>query len=100
MNIYVGNLSYSTTEDDLRSAFEQFGAVSASRVIMDKMTGRSRGFGFVEMPNQAEGAAAVAGMNGRDLQGRSLRVNEAQPQPERRSGGGGGGGRMGGGSRW
>lgn len=95
MNIYVGNLSYNATEADLRTAFEQYGAVSSTSVVMDKMTGRSRGFGFVEMPNNAEGQKAIEGLNNADLCGRPLKVNEARPKPEGgRGGGGGGGGRF------
>ncbi|MGI6458976.1 MAG: RNA recognition motif domain-containing protein [Candidatus Hydrogenedentales bacterium] len=84
MNIYVGNLSYSTTESDLRQAFEAYGTVSAARVIMDRIENRSRGFGFVEMPNNSEGQAAIQAMDGADLQGRTLKVNEAQPREDRR----------------
>ncbi|HOF42093.1 MAG TPA: RNA-binding protein [Candidatus Hydrogenedentes bacterium] len=84
MNIYVGNLSYSTTENDLRQAFEAYGTVSAARVIMDRVENRSRGFGFVEMPNNSEGQAAIQAMDGADLQGRTLKVNEAQPREDRR----------------
>ena len=98
MNIYVGNLSYNATEADLRSAFEQHGAMSTASVIMDKMTGRSRGFGFVEMPNNAEGQKAIEAMNNADLCGRPMRVNEARPKTEGGSGGGYGGG-FGGGDR-
>ena len=98
MNIYVGNLSYNATEADLRAAFEQYGAVSTASVIMDKMTGRSRGFGFVEMPNNAEGQKAIEAMNNADLCGRPMRVNEARPKTEGGSGGGYGGG-FGGGDR-
>ena len=83
MNIYVGNLSYSLTESELRNAFAQFGDVSSVKILVDRETGRSRGFGFVEMPNQAEGAAAVAHLNGKDLDGRALRVNEARPRERR-----------------
>ena len=83
MNIYVGNLSYSLTESELRNAFAQFGDVSSVKILTDRETGRSRGFGFVEMPNQAEGAAAVAYLNGKDLDGRALRVNEARPRERR-----------------
>ncbi len=100
MNIYVGNLSYTATEKELRQAFEAFGAVSNASVIMDKLSGRSRGFGFVEMPNQAEGQKAIEGLNGADLCGRPLRINEARPKSEggpRGFGGGGGGGFGGGG---
>ncbi|HOE65994.1 MAG TPA: RNA-binding protein [Candidatus Hydrogenedentes bacterium] len=98
MNIYVGNLSYSTTEDDLRNAFEAYGQVNAARVMMDRETGKPRGFGFVEMADANEAQAAIAALNGQDLQGRTLKVNEARPQEDRR-GGGGGGGRGGYGSR-
>ncbi len=89
MNLYVGNLSWGVTSDDLRTAFAAFGEVSSAQVVMDKMTGKSRGFGFVEMPNAEEGNAAISGVNGRDIRGRAVRVNEAQP---REAGGGGGGG--------
>jgi RNA recognition motif-containing protein len=98
MQIYVGNLSYKTTDADLRDAFERFGRVEGVQIIMDKVTNRSRGFAFVEMPDASEGSAAVEGMNGQDLQGRELRVNEARPQAEKRPPRpGGGGGRGGGG---
>jgi len=90
MNIYVGNLSFSTTEEDLRQLFVQFGQVDAVSIIKDKFTGRSRGFGFVEMPDSSQAQAAIAEMNGKDLGGRGLKVNEARAQGERRSGGGGG----------
>ena len=83
MNIYVGNLSYSLSESELRDAFENFGAVSSAKVLTDRETGRSRGFGFVEMPNQAEAEAAVANLNGKDVGGRPLRVNEARPRERR-----------------
>jgi RNA recognition motif-containing protein len=96
MNIYVGNLSYNTTEESLRSAFEEFGQVSSVALIKDKMTGRSRGFGFIEMPSQSEAMAAIEGMNGAELDGRTLTVNEARPREDRPGGGGrrGGGGRQ------
>lgn len=99
MNIYVGNLSYTAEEKDLRQAFEAFGAVASASVIMDKMSGRSRGFGFVEMPNNAEGQKAIEALNGADLCGRPMRINEARPKTEggeRRGGGFGGGERRGG----
>ncbi|MEO8464041.1 MAG: RNA-binding protein [Gammaproteobacteria bacterium] len=80
MNIYVGNLSYGMSEDELRQAFSAHGAVSSVKILMDRETGRSRGFGFVEMPNQSEGEAAVAQLNGKDLGGRALRINEARPR--------------------
>ncbi len=83
MNIYVGNLSYSLDESELREAFTAFGEVSSVKVLMDRETGRSRGFGFVEMPNQAEGEAAVAEINGKEVGGRALRVNEARPREAR-----------------
>ena len=82
MNIYVGNLSFKTTEEGLRAAFESFGTVSAARVVTDKFTGRSKGFGFVEMPNAEEGRKAIAGMDQKDMDGRPLRVNEAKPREE------------------
>jgi len=83
MNIYVGNLSYSLSESELQDAFAEFGEVSSVKILSDRETGRSRGFGFVEMPNQAEGEAAVAQLNGKDVGGRALRVNEARPREER-----------------
>jgi RNA recognition motif-containing protein len=83
MKIYVGNLSYSTTEDDIRKAFSQFGTVDSADVIMDRGTGRSKGFGFVEMSNDTEGQAAIDALNGKDLDGRSLNVNVAKPREER-----------------
>jgi len=88
-NLYVGNLSFSTSADDLRQAFAQYGTVTSATVITDRETGRSRGFGFVEMDSGVE--EAIAAMNGADLQGRSLKVNEARPREERPRGGGGGG---------
>jgi len=99
MNIYVGNLSRETTEDDLRQGFEAFGQVESANVIKDRFTGESRGFGFVEMPSKDEAQAAITGMNGKDLMGRTLNVNEARPRTERRGGRGGGGGGGGGGGR-
>jgi len=83
MDIYVGNLSYDTTDDDLQGLFQQYGSVVSARVIVDKMSGRSRGFGFVEMPEQAEGEKAIEATNGMEFQGRTLRVNESQPRPSR-----------------
>ncbi len=82
MNIFVGNLSYSTQDDSLRAAFEAFGEVSSARVISDRETGRSRGFGFVEMPNAAEGQAAITALDGHELDGRAVKVNEARPKEE------------------
>jgi len=94
MNIYVGNLAREITEDELRAAFEAFGKVSTVSLLKDRLTGEPRGFAFVEMPNQAEGQAALTGLNGASLKGRTLRVDEARLRTE---GGGGGGGRGGGG---
>ena len=93
MNIYVGNLSFNLTEDDLRTAFGAFGTVEKAAIITDKMSGQSRGFGFVEMPNREEALKAIGAVNGVDLKGRALKVNEAKPQTDRPSGGGFGGGR-------
>ena len=90
MNIYVGNLSFEVSEDDLRQAFEAFGAVESASVVMDKFSGRSRGFGFVEMPTNDEATAAISGLDGSDLKGRNLKVNEARPRNDSRGGGGGG----------
>ena len=84
MNIYVGNLSYTATDEDLRSAFEAFGQITSARVIMDKETGRSRGFGFVEMPNDEEGRKAIEAVNNKEIAGRPVRVNEARPREDRR----------------
>ncbi len=83
MNIYVGNISYELTEDDLRGAFEAFGQVASATIIKDKFSGRSKGFGFVEMSNDAEAKAAIEGVNGKDLKGRAVKVNEAKPRPDR-----------------
>jgi len=91
MNIYVGNLSFDTDDTSLRAAFEAHGEVSSAQVITDRDTGRSRGFGFVEMPSQEEAQAAMTALNGTELDGRALNVNEARPRGERRGGGGGGG---------
>ena len=92
-NIYVGNLSFDTSDDGLREAFAAFGAVDKANVVTDRMTGRSRGFGFVEMGNDEEAAAAIEGLNGTDLSGRTITVNVAKPREDRGRGGGGGGGR-------
>lgn len=81
--LFVGNLSWGTTDASMRAFFEQVGTVESARVVMDKMTGKSRGFGFVEMPNAEEGAKAVADLNEQDLDGRNIRVNEALPEGER-----------------
>ena len=95
MNIYVGNLSYEATQDDLRQAFEAHGEVSSVSIIMDKMTGRSRGFGFVEMPDQGAGTAAISALNLQEIRGRAMTVNEAKPKSDAGSSRGGGGGRGG-----
>ena len=90
MNIYVGNLSYTTNEQELRDAFEAFGKVTRATVIMDRETGRSKGFGFVEMANNAEAEEAIRSMNGRNVGGRTIRVNQAEERKPREGGGGGG----------
>ncbi len=93
--LYVGNLAYSVTDSDLQQMFEAFGTVQSAQVIMDRDTGRSKGFGFVEMGSDQEAQAAITGLNGKDMNGRNLTVNEARPKTD--GGGGGGGGRSGGG---
>lgn len=91
MNIYVGNLSYEVSEENLRQAFEAFGQVSAASIVKDKYSGQPRGFGFVEMPDQAEAQVAIQNLNGKDLLGRPMNVNEARPRTDRgRSDGQGG----------
>jgi RNA recognition motif-containing protein len=87
MNIYVGNMSFKTTEEELQQLFEKFGQVSSAKIITDKITGKSRGFGFVEMPDREQALAAIGELNGKELEGFTLTVNEAKP----REGGGGGG---------
>ena len=108
MNIYVGNLSYGVSDDNIREVFEAFGAVSSAKVITDKFSGRSKGFGFVEMDNDAEGNAAIEQLDGAEIDGRAIKVNEARPKEDNRGGGGyrgggnrgdGGGGYRGGGNR-
>lgn len=111
MKIYVGNMSNEVTEEDLRLALEQFGQVESATIIKDKYSGHSKGFGFVEMPSKAEGQAAIEGLNGKELKGKAIVVNEARPRIEGsggrgsfgggggRGGQGGGGGYGGGGSR-
>jgi RNA recognition motif-containing protein len=100
-SIYVGNLSYTATEDDLRQAFSQHGEVASVNIIMDRETGRPRGFAFVEMPNGNEAATAIKELNLAEIAGRSITVNEARPKEDRpRRGGGGGGGGRGGPRRW
>jgi len=91
--LFVGNLSFNTTENDLNDAFAAFGTVTETNLMMDRMTGRPRGFGFVTMASADEAAKAIEGLNGRDLDGRALTVNVAKPREERAPGGGGGGGR-------
>ena len=110
MDIYVGNLPYDVSDSDLQQLFEKYGTVASARVVMDRATGRSKGFGFVQMDDRAEAEKAIAGANGYDMGGRALRVNESQPKPREergdRGGGGGGyrerrgGGDRGGGDRW
>lgn len=102
MNIYVGNLSFNSKEDDVRQVFAAYGQVASVAIIKDKETGKSRGFGFVEMPSDDEGRAAITALNGKELDGRTLTVNEARPRAEgdarrgdRRPGGGGGRGGFG-----
>lgn len=100
-NIFVGNLSYGATEDSLRAMFEAYGSVDRVSIVTDRDSGQPRGFAFVEMSNDAEGDRAIGEINGRDLDGRTLNVNEARPKADRGSGGGGGyrGGGGGGGGR-
>jgi len=95
MNIYVGNLSYDLSEEDLKKAFEEFGQVESAKIITDTYSGRSKGFGFVEMSNEAEAQSAIDALNGKELEGRTLNVNQARPRSEGRGGSkqGRGGGR-------
>ena len=95
--LYVGNLAYSVRDESLNEAFSQFGAVTSAKVMMDRETGRSKGFGFVEMGSDSEAQAAMNAMNGQALEGRAIVVNEARPREDRGFGGGGGGNRSGGG---
>ncbi len=96
LRIYVGNLSYRTTESGLEEAFSAFGAVTSVAIVQDRYTGKSRGFGFVEMDVDDEASAAIAELNGKEIDGRTLTVNQARPRAERSGGGGGGGGGQGG----
>ncbi len=96
-NLFVGNLSYSTTDSDLEAVFSAYGAVEKASVVRDRETGQSRGFGFVEMTNANEATQAINALNGREMNGRAMNVNEARPREERRGGGGGYGGNRGGG---
>ncbi|MDD3473869.1 MAG: RNA-binding protein [Syntrophaceae bacterium] len=105
INIYVGNLSFAATEDELKGLFQTYGAVDSAKIISDQFTGRSRGFGFIEMSNREEGLKAIEELDSKDFNGRSLKVNEARPKTNTRGGGGGGGQRRDGGggggrSRW
>ena len=97
MDIYVGNLPYSVNDSALKEMFDQYGSVTSARVIIDKFSGDSKGFGFVEMPEKSEADAAIAALDGKDFDGRAMRVNESQPKPRNDRGGGGGGGNRGGG---
>lgn len=92
MNIYIGNLSYEVKDTDLQTAFSAFGTVTSAKVITDMDSGRSKGFGFVEMSSKDEAQSAIQKLNGTELRGRAISVNEARPKPERGFGGGGGGG--------
>jgi RNA recognition motif-containing protein len=98
--VYVGNLSFETTEDQLRDLFSAFGTVNTVNLITDRMTGRPRGFGFIEMSDESAAKAAIDGLNGKEHGGRTLTVNEARPRPAGGGGGGGGGGRGRGGRKW
>jgi RNA recognition motif-containing protein len=92
MDIYVGNLSYETTEDELKTTFEQFGQVASVRIVKDKFSGDSKGYGFVEMGSKEEASAAITGLDGKELNGRTLKINEARPREQGGRGGTGGGG--------
>ena len=83
MNIYVGNLSFQLSEDDLNSAFGEYGQVDSAKIITDRETGRSKGFVFIEMPNQEEAEKAIEGLNGKELEGRAVKVNESKPREDR-----------------
>ncbi|HEX5420951.1 MAG TPA: RNA-binding protein [Gammaproteobacteria bacterium] len=98
--LYVGNLPYSATEESLAAKFAEFGTVESAKLITDRVTGQSKGFGFVEMATDSEAQAAISKLNGEDYNGRPMKVNEAKPQEKRSGGGGGGGGRGYGGGRW
>jgi len=97
LKVYVGNLSFETTDEDLAREFAVYGEVASANAVMDRDTGRSRGFGFVDMPNDEQAKAAIAGLNGKDLMGRTLTVNESRPREGGTGGGGYGGGRSSGG---
>ena len=98
--LYVGNLPYTASETDLSEKFAASGTVESCKLIIDRDTGRSKGFGFIEMATDSEAQAAIDSLNGTDYDGRPMRVNEAKPQEKRSGGGGGGGGYRGGGNRW
>jgi RNA recognition motif-containing protein len=100
MNIYVGNLSFEVTDDDLRQLFSAYGEVESASVVKDRFSGESRGFGFVEMPAKKDADAAIAGLNGTEQKGRTITVNEAKPKAPKSGGGGGGGGGGRGGRRY
>ncbi|MES2849256.1 MAG: RNA-binding protein [Bacteroidota bacterium] len=101
MKIYASNLSFNTGDDELNEIFSQFGSVTSAKVITDRETGRSRGFGFIEMSSEDDGQAAIKGLNGKEVEGRAMAVSVAKEKTERSNGGGGyGGGRGGGGNRW
>ena len=100
MDIYVGNLSYQTQSEDLEKLFGQYGNVTSVRIITDRDSGRSKGFGFLEMPENAEAQEAIENLNGFNLDGRDLKVNESQPRPQNDRRGGGGGGRGGRRNNW
>lgn len=97
MNIYVGNLAYSATEEALQAEFEAYGAVTSAKIVVDRFSGQSRGFGFVEMPNKEEAENAIRNLNGKEMGGRALRINESRPKTEFSGGGRGPGGGAGGG---
>jgi len=99
MNIYVGNLLFDVTEDELKGLFAPFGQVTEVRLIMDKFSGKSKGFGFIEMPSKEEAEKAIEALNGKDMKGRAMTVNEAKPKVDRGGGGGRGRGGFGGGGR-
>ena len=100
IKIYVGNLPFSSSEDELKGLFEGYGEVDSAKIISDQFTGRSRGFGFIEMTNREDGLKAIEALDAKDFNGRSLKVNEARPRTDSRGGGGGGGRDGGGRSRW
>ncbi|HEX9927951.1 MAG TPA: RNA-binding protein [Pyrinomonadaceae bacterium] len=100
MKLYIGNLAFQTTDEDLSGLFSQAGTVNSANIVTDRDSGFSRGFGFIEMSSKEEGESAISMFNGKDVDGRSLKVNEARPREDRGNGGFGGGNRNGGNSRW